>query len=149
MYLKYISRKLVSCISCQLAFLSIYFYFLCHVCVFSFLFFIRWPACWATPELAACHLKLQLCALYFYTCWWQIKFSLSLVFCSTSTSTRIRTLCTYQNISAYCQLGSLSSKHDEAEPQENWGICLGACRHGPRKHFTHLKCCEVFLCISN
>jgi len=34
-------------------------------------FFIRWPACWAW------FMYLQLCALYFYTCWWQIKFSLS------------------------------------------------------------------------
>ena len=72
--------KMWSCISCQLASLSM-FYFLCRVCVFFFLFFHKvtsllglflfWqPTTW--------FMYLQLCALYFYTCWSQIKFSLSL-----------------------------------------------------------------------
>jgi len=57
-----------------------YFYFLCNVCVcFFFLFFTRWPACWAY----ACSGSLPL-DLYIFNCivllfmLWQIKFSLSL-----------------------------------------------------------------------
>jgi len=52
---------------------------------FLCVFFTRWPACWAYACSGS--LSLDLCifscvALYFYTWWWQIKFSLSLLSCT-------------------------------------------------------------------
>jgi len=52
-------------------YLCVYFYFLCNVCVFFFLFFTQWPACWAYACSGS--LPLDLCifnciALYCYSC---------------------------------------------------------------------------------
>ena len=58
----------------------VYFYFLCNVCVFFFLFFTRWPACWAYACSGSLPLDLYMfnyCIILLFMLW-RIKFSLSL-----------------------------------------------------------------------